>query len=191
MPDNDTDNQAIGMRNPTHPLSKLKQPRIVETELTPRQLLFQCHMSRCSEPRDLIYGLLNIAKDTKDNLGSIVANYSCSLETLFLQSMSCCPLPQIYDGIPCLQFCDTLSTRLGVDLGRALACAKEILQFSPTSALTEKLTSGSYFAKLTRFGRFITQPPATDGNSLHNSASAQAESKIQHPLTQYTLRKIT
>jgi hypothetical protein len=112
-----------------------------------------------------------------------VADYSCSLETLFLQSMSCCPLPQIYDGISCLQFCDTLSTHLGVDLGRALACAKEILQFSLTSALTEKLTSRSYFAKLARFGRFITQPPATDGNSLHDSASAQAESKIQHPLT--------
>jgi hypothetical protein len=67
MPDHDTDNQAIGMRNPTHPFDKLKQLRIVGTELTLRQPLFQCHMSRCSGPRDLIYGLLNIAKDTKDN----------------------------------------------------------------------------------------------------------------------------
>jgi Heterokaryon incompatibility protein (HET) len=190
MPDRDTDNQAIGMRNPTHPLGKLKQLRIVGTELTLRQLLFQCYMSRCSDPRDLIYGLLNIAKDTKDNPSSIAADYSCSLETLFLQSMSCCSLPQMYDGISCLQFCDTLSTRLGVDLGRALACAKETLQFSPTSALAEKLTSRSYFAKLTRFGRFLTQPPAADGNSLQDFASAQAESKIPHPLTQHTVREI-
>lgn len=191
MPDQDTDDQAIGMRNPTHTFGKLKKLRIIATRLTLRQLLFQCHMSRCSEPRDLIYGLLNIAKDTKENPGSIVADYSCSLETLFLQSMSCCPLPQkVYDGIPCLQFCDTLSTRLGVDLGRALACAKEILQSCPTSALAEKLASRSYFAKLTRFARFITQPPAADGNSLQDSASPQAESKAQHPLTQYTVREI-
>ncbi|MCJ1349464.1 hypothetical protein MMC31_007704 [Peltigera leucophlebia] len=101
-------------------------------------------MSRCSEPRELIYGLLNIAKDTKQNPGSIVADYSCSLETLFLQSVSCCPLPEkVYDGIPCLQFCDTLSTRLGVDPGRALACAIEILQSSPTSALAEKMACRS------------------------------------------------
>ena len=191
MPDHDTDNQAIGMRNPTHPFGKLRKLRTIATRLTLRQLLFQCYMSRCSDPRDLFYSLLNIAKDTKDNPGSIVADYSCSLETLFLQSMSCCPLPQIvYDGIPCLQFCDTLSTRLGVDLGRALALAKEILQFSPTSALAEKLASRPYFVKLIRFGRFITQPPATDGNSLQDSASSQGESKIQHPLTQYTVREI-
>lgn len=191
MPDHDTDNPAIGMRNPTHTLGKLKKLRIIATRLTLRQLLFQCHMSRCSEPRDLIYGLLNIAKDTKENPGSIVVDYSSSLETLFLQSMTCCPLPEtIYDGIPCLPFCDTLSTRLGVDLGRALACAKEILQSSPTSALAEKLASRSYFAKLIRFGRFITQPPAADGNPLQHSAPPQVETKTQHPLTQYTVREI-
>lgn len=156
MPEHDNDNQAIGMRNPTHPLGKLKKLRIIATRLKFRQLLFQCQMSRCSEPRDLIYSLLNIAKDTKDNSSSIVTDYSCSLETLFRQSMSCCPLPKVYDGISCLQFCDTLSIRLGVDLGRALACAKEILKSSPTSALAEKLTSRSYFAKLTRFARFTT-----------------------------------
>lgn len=191
MPDRDIDNQAIGMRNPTHTFGKLKKLRIIATRLTLRQLLFQCHMSRCSEPRDLIYGLLNIAEDTKGNPGSIVPDYSSSLETLFLQSMSCCPLPQkVYDGISCLQFCDTLATRLGVDLGLALACAKEIIQSSPTSALAEKLASRSYFAKLTRFGRFITQPPAAGGNLLQNSASSQAEGKTEHPLTQYTVREI-
>jgi hypothetical protein len=123
MPDHDTDNQAVGMKNPTHPFGKLKKLRTIATRLTLRQLLFQCHMSKCFEPRDLIYALLNIVKDTKDDPGSIVVDYSCSLETLFLQCMSCCALLQ-YDGIPCLQFCDTLATRLGVDLGRALGCAK-------------------------------------------------------------------
>ena len=190
MPDQDTDNPAIGMRNPTHTLGKLKSLRNISTRLTLRQLLFQCHMSRCSEPRDLIYGLLNIAKDTKENTGSIVVDYSSSLETLFLQSMTWCPLPTVYDGIPCLPFCDTLSTRLGVDLGRALACAKEILQSSPTSALAEKLASRSYFAKLIRFGRLVTQTPAADGNPLQHSASSQAESKTQRLLTQYTVREI-
>lgn len=191
MPDQDTDNPEIGMRNPTHTFGKLQKLRIIATRLTLRQLLFQCHMSRCSEPRDLIYGLLNIAKDTKENLGSIVVDYSSSLETLFLQSMTCCSLAQTgYDGIPCLPFCDTLSTRLGVDLGRTLACAKEILLSSPTSALAGKLVCRSYFAKLTRFGRSITQPPAADGNPLQHSASSQADSKTQHPLTQYTVREI-
>lgn len=147
-------------------------------------------MSRCSEPRDLICGLLNIPKESEGNPG-IVADYSSSLEILFLQSMSCCSLPQkVYDGISCLQFCDTLATRLGVDLECALACAKEILQSNQTSALAEKLASRPYFAKLTRFGRFITQPPAAGGNSLQDSASSQAESKTQHSLTQYTVREI-
>lgn len=191
MPDHDSENNRIGMRNPTHAFGRLTKLRIIATRLTLRQLLFQCHMSRCSEPRDLIYCLLNIATDTRTNADSIVVDYSCSLETLFLQSMSCCPLPQkVYDGIPCLQFCDTLSTRLGVDLERALACAKEIVQSSPTSALAEKLASRSYFAKLTRFGRFITQPPNSDGNSIKDSALSQAESKTQHSLTQYTVREI-
>ena len=114
-------------------------------------------MFACFEPQDLIYGLLNVATDTNDGPGSIVADYSCSLETLFFQTMSCCPLPQIgYDAIPCLQFCDTLSTRLGVDIVRAIAHTKEILQSSPTSALAEKLAPRSYFAKFTRFGRSIT-----------------------------------
>lgn len=138
----------------------------------------------------LIYGLLNIAKDTRDNPGSIVVDYSCSLETLFLQSMSCCTRPQIeYDGISCLQFCDTLATRLGVDLGRVLECAKKIIKSSPTSALAQKLVSRSYSAKLSRFGRFITQPPAADGNLLQDSVSSQAESKAQRPLTRYTIRE--
>ena len=191
MPDHDSENNRIGMRNPTHAFGRLTKLRIIATRLTLRQLLFQCHMSRCSEPRDLIYCLLNIATDTRTNADSIVVDYSCSLKTLFLQSMSCCPLPQkVYDGIPCLQFCDTLSTRLGVDLERALACAKEIVQSSPTSALAEKLASRSYFAKLTRFGRFITQPPNSDGNSIKDSALSQAESKTQHSLTQYTVREI-
>lgn len=191
MPDQGTENHAIGMKNPTHAFGKLAKLRIVATRLTLRQLLFQCHMSKCSEPRDLIYGLLNIAMDTRANADSIVVDYSCSLETLFLQSMSCCPLPQkVYDGIPCLPFCDTLSTRLGVDLGRALACAKEILQSSPTSALAKKLASRSYFAKLTRFGRFITPPPNSDGKSIHDSALSQAEGETQRPLTQYTVREI-
>lgn len=52
MPDNDTENHAIGMENPTHPLGKLKKLRIIATRLTLRQLLFQCHMSRCFDPRD-------------------------------------------------------------------------------------------------------------------------------------------
>ena len=105
MPDQDTDSQAIGMSHPTHTFGKLIKLRNIAERLTLRQLLFQCHMSRCSDPRDLIYSLLNIAKDTNHSRSSIVADYSCSLETLFLQSMSCCPLPQAaYDGIsaiPC------------------------------------------------------------------------------------------
>lgn len=40
MPDHDTGNQAIGMRNPTHPFGKLKKLRIIATRLTLRQLLF-------------------------------------------------------------------------------------------------------------------------------------------------------
>lgn len=190
MPEHDTENQAIGMRRPTHPFGRLNSLRIVATSLTFRQLLFRCHMSRCSEPRDLIYGLLNIIKDAKDYPTGIVTDYSCSLETLFLQSISCCPPPQQYHDIPCLQFCDTLSTRLGVDLELALACAKEIHQSSPTSALAEKLCSRSYFAKLTRFGRFLTQPPAANGNLPQNSALFPFESKIQQPLTRYTVREM-
>lgn len=53
-----------------------------------------------------------------------------SLETLFLQSMTCCALEQ-YDGIPCLQYCDTLTTRLGVDCGRVLPCAKDGISSGP------------------------------------------------------------
>ena len=188
MPGHDVGTQAIGMKNPTHPFGKLTQLRIVATRLTLRQLLFQCHMSKCSEPRDLIYALLNIAEDTKDSSASIVIDYSCSLETVFLQSMSFCT-PVVYDGISCLQLCDTLATRLEVDLGRVLACAMEMLKTSSTSVLVQRLAFASYFAKLIRFGRFIT-PPATNGNSLQDSKSSQLESKTQHPLTQYTVREI-
>ena len=191
MPEHDIDDQEIGMRNPTHTLGKMSKLRIVATRLTLRQLLFQCHMSRCSDPRDLVYGLLNVAMDTKDRPGSIVVDYSSSLEKLFLQSMTCCSLSQTgYDGISCLQFCDTLSIRLEVDLGRAIVCAKEILKSCPTSDLAENLTSRSYFAKLTRFGRYTTQPPAENGNSQQNPASSQTEDKTQQPFTQYTVHEI-
>ena len=191
MPEHDIDDQEIGMRNPTHTLGKMSKLRIVATRLTLRQLLFQCHMSRCSDPRDLVYGLLNVAMDTKDRPGSIVVDYSSSLEKLFLQSMTCCSLSQTgYDGISCLQLCDTLSIRLEVDLGRAVVCAKEILKSSPTSDLAENLISRSYFAKLTRFGRYTTQPPAENGNSQQNPASSQTEDKTQQPFTQYTVHEI-
>ncbi len=131
------------------------------------------------EPQDLIYGLLNVAMDTKDGPGSIVADYSCSLETLFLQRMSRCPLPQIgYDAIPCLQFCDALSTRLGVDIVRAIAHTKEILQSSPTSALAEKLAPRSYFVKFTRFGRSIT-PTHQPQNSFWQENAQDYKRNVQ------------
>ena len=105
--------------------------------------------------------------------------------------MTCCSLSQTgYDGISCLQFCDTLSVRLEVDLGQAIACAKEIIKFSPTSDLAEKLASRSYFAKLTRFGRYTSQPPAANENSQQNSASSQTDNKTQQPLTQYTVQEL-
>ena len=191
MPEHDINDQGIGMRDPTHKLGKLSKLRIIATRLTLRQLLFQCHMSRCSDPRDLVYGLLNVAMDTKDRPSSIVVDYSSSLENLFLQSMTCCSLSQTgYDGISCLQFCDTLSIRLEADLGRAIACAKEIINSNPTSDLAEKLASRSYFAKLTRFGRYTTQPSAANGNSQQNPESSQTEHKTQQPLTQYTVQEI-
>ena len=191
MPEHDINDLGIGMRDPTHKLGKLSKLRNVATRLTLRQLLFQCHMPRCSDPRDLVYGLLNVAMDAKDRPSSVVVDYSSSLENLFLQSMTCCSLSQTgYDGISCLQFCDTLSIRLEADLGRAIACAKEIINSSPTSDLAEKLASRSYFAKLTRFGRYTTQPSAAIGNSQQNPASSQTEHKTQQPLTQYTVQEI-
>ena len=191
MPDHDIDDQRISMRNPTHALGKLSKLRIIATRLTLRQLLFQCHMSRCSDPRDLVYGLVNVAMDTKDRPSSIVVDYSSSLEKLFLQTMTCCSLSQTgYDGISCLQFCDTLSIRLEVDLGRAITCAKEILKSSPTSDLAKKLASRSYFAKLTRFGRYTTQPPAANGISQQNPASSQMENETGQSPTRYTIHEI-
>jgi hypothetical protein len=189
MPENNTDYWAIGMRYPSHPFGKLKGLRVIATRLTLRQLLFQCHMSRCSEPRDLIYSLLDIAKDTRDNPGSIVVDYTCSLESLFLQSMICCGLAE-YDGIPCLQLCDTLSTRLGVDLVRGFECTVNFLPSDSKSAMVEKLILRSYFAKLIRFGRVVSPTPAEHANSLRHSATFQTEIEIQHPLAQHTVREM-
>ena len=190
MPEHDINDQGIGMKNPTHALGKLSKLRIVATRLSLRQLLFQCHMSRSSDPRDLVYGLLNLAVDSKDRLSSIVVDYSSSLEKLFLQSMTCCSLSKTgYDGISCLQLCDTLSVRLEVDLGRAIACAKEVMESSPTSDPVEKLASRAYFAKLIRFGRYKTQPSAANGNSQQNLASPQTEKETQQPLTRYTVHE--
>lgn len=76
--------------------------------------------------------------------------------------MSCCSLRE-WEGIPWSQFCDTLARRLEVNLEQALVHAKEMLQSSSTLTLAEILKSGSYFAKLTGFGRLITQPLAAYG----------------------------
>ena len=191
MPEHDIGDQRIGMRNPTHTLGKLRNLCNIATRLTLRQLLFQCHMSRCSDPRDLIYGLVNVAMDTKDRPSSIVVDYSSSLENLFLQSMTCCSLSQTgYDGISCLQLCDTLSIRLEADLGRVIACAKEILKSRPMSELTNKLTSRSYFAKLTRFGRYTPQPPVVNENPQQNSVSSQTGNETQQLLTNYAIHEL-
>jgi hypothetical protein len=183
MPEDDTENQAIGMRNPTHPFGKLLKLRNIATRLTLRQLLFQCHTSKCSEPRDLIYGLLNITNESPDK---ILPDYNCSLETLFLQTMGACP--QVgYDGIPCLLFCDSIATRLGLELEKVPACANNILQSSPLSNLAKQLASRSYPAKLKRFGRFVIPTTSVDQPSLHMSL---AESKVQQRPKWYTVREI-
>lgn len=159
MPENDVDNHQIGMKNPIHHFGRLRKLRNIAERLTLRQLLFQCHMSRCSEPRDLVYALLNIAKDTMDSPDSIVPDYHSPLETLFLQTMSACSF--VNDGILCLQFCDTLATRLGVDPEKIMTCANDIVQSSPGSEIANKLASRSFFAKLTRFARPLIESPPT------------------------------
>lgn len=89
-------------------------------------------MTRCSEPRDLIYGLLNIAKDTVETPDVIIPDYCNSIETLFWQTMSACLYA--HDRIPCLKFCDTLATRLDLNLERVLECANEMLGSSPAKS---------------------------------------------------------
>jgi hypothetical protein len=186
MPKADTENEAAGMSNPTHPFGNLQKLRNIATRLTLRQLLFQCHMSRCSEPRDLIYGLLNVTKATSYNLDKISPDYNCSLERLFLQTMGSCPHVE-YDGIPCLLFCDTLATRLELELAKVLDSANDISLFVPPSELTTQLASRAYFVKLTRFGRIVMSTSPVCRASLHLST---AESRAPQLAQWYSIREI-
>lgn len=145
-------------------------------------------MTRCSEPRDLIYGLLNIAKDTVETPDVIIPDYCNSIETLFWQTMSACLYA--HDRIPCLQFCDTLAKRLDLNLERVLGCANEMLRSSLTSNLSMNLASSSFFAKLTRFGRLVSRslgkeiaPPGNSSTPLASTQSFRENTARQLPGT--------
>jgi len=93
-----------------------------------RCLLFRFHMTRCFDPRDLVYSLLNIAADTRDQDHGITVDYSSSIETLFVQTLAFCSAPSCITvfgqaggrAIECLRFCDTLAARLGLDWNQVL-----------------------------------------------------------------------
>jgi len=107
-----------------HTIRNIMAFRSMGQKMPLRRLLFRFHITRCFDPRDLVYSLLNIAADTRDQDHGIIVDYSSSIETLFIQTLAFCSALSSVTvfgqaggrAIECLRFCDTLATRLGAGL---------------------------------------------------------------------------
>jgi hypothetical protein len=112
---------------PDHLLRNIMSLRIIGTNLSLRRLLFRFHQSRCSNPRDLVFSLLNIASDTRNQDHGIIVNYAHSVEAVFVHTLAFCSgltSVTVQGGasgraIGCLRFCDTLATRMGACLSKS------------------------------------------------------------------------
>ncbi|PMD23285.1 hypothetical protein NA56DRAFT_644186 [Hyaloscypha hepaticicola] len=171
-----------------------------------RRLLFRFHMTQCFDPRDLVYSLLNIAADTRDQDHGIIVDYSSSIETLFVQTLAFCSALSCVTvfgqaggrAIECLRFCDTLATRLGAGLEPSIDFAQDALGTRSNSILTVRLSCKSYLVRLKRFARIgFPDPPRSGGGQRDSAAnltssmpSRPENSEPQQILTRYDIRRI-
>jgi hypothetical protein len=171
-----------------------------------RRLLFRFHITRCFDPRDLVYSLLNIAADTRDQDHGIIVDYSSSIETLFIQTLAFCSALSCVTvfgqaggrAIECLRFCDTLATRLGAGLEPSIDFAEDALGTRSNLVLTARLTCKSYFARLKRFARIGFSDTPRSGGGGRDSAATLTSSMPSRPdnseprqvPTRYDIRRI-
>lgn len=152
-------------RNPNDPLApdhafvNTVALRQAGTATKLRRLLFRFRMTYCFDPRDRVYSLLNFAEDTRDKDHGIIADYSSTIEALFVQTLAFCSghgcraLISGQTAVECLRFCDALATRLGAGLEPSLDCAKDALRSRSNPVLSARLACKTYYVSLNRFAR--------------------------------------